>query len=251
MRFGEREGDQPSSRPDFSQLVREPSRSPESSLLVRLVPPHRVGKFEVALASRRLRGSSPSLFRRLPVGAVPSKTRKPPRPLRRSVVASLFGTRAAPPAAAVPHFRPEQETRAFDSEPDPRSRAAPTCEPHARSFCTEPSRASLLPQAQAEPVPASTAEPPSLGLKHCNLDLGTSLLGKHTCLAVRTRQVNLQGRQRSRSWPAGGATCCAGVDPNTPVTQADLVAMEQRYQDMLQAALAPFLAAQQNQAAPI
>ncbi|KAA0054800.1 reverse transcriptase [Cucumis melo var. makuwa] len=39
------------------------------------------------------------------------------------------------------------------------------------------------------------------------------------------------------------------VDPNAPVTQADLAAMEQRYQDMLQATLAPFLAAQQNQAA--
>ncbi|KAA0036939.1 histone H2B.3-like [Cucumis melo var. makuwa] len=41
------------------------------------------------------------------------------------------------------------------------------------------------------------------------------------------------------------------VDPNAPVTQADLAAMEQHYQDMLQAALAPFLAAQQNQAALI
>ncbi|KAA0054634.1 pol protein [Cucumis melo var. makuwa] len=41
------------------------------------------------------------------------------------------------------------------------------------------------------------------------------------------------------------------VDPNAPVTQADLAAMEQRYQDMLQAALVPFLAAQQNQAAPV
>ncbi|KAA0061126.1 gag protease polyprotein [Cucumis melo var. makuwa] len=41
------------------------------------------------------------------------------------------------------------------------------------------------------------------------------------------------------------------VDPNAPITQADLAAMEQRYQDMLQAALAPFLAAQQNQATPV
>ncbi|TYK27235.1 gag protease polyprotein [Cucumis melo var. makuwa] len=41
------------------------------------------------------------------------------------------------------------------------------------------------------------------------------------------------------------------ANPDAPVTQADLAAMEQRYQDMLQAALAPFLAAQQNQAAPI
>ncbi|TYK07688.1 ty3-gypsy retrotransposon protein [Cucumis melo var. makuwa] len=41
------------------------------------------------------------------------------------------------------------------------------------------------------------------------------------------------------------------VGPNAPVTQADLAAMEQHYQDMLQAALAPFLAAQQNQAVPV
>ncbi|KAA0061223.1 uncharacterized protein E5676_scaffold157G00530 [Cucumis melo var. makuwa] len=41
------------------------------------------------------------------------------------------------------------------------------------------------------------------------------------------------------------------VDLNAPVTQADLAVMEQRYQDMLQATLAPFLAAQQNQAAPV
>ncbi|KAA0048134.1 ty3-gypsy retrotransposon protein [Cucumis melo var. makuwa] len=66
-------------------------------------------------------------------------------------------------------------------------------------------------------------------------------------MAIRSF-VSRQGRQRSRSWPAGGATCCAAVDPNAPVTQADLAAMEQRYQDMLQAALAPFLATQQNQA---
>ncbi|KAA0053354.1 gag protease polyprotein [Cucumis melo var. makuwa] len=39
--------------------------------------------------------------------------------------------------------------------------------------------------------------------------------------------------------------------PNAPVTQADLAAMEQRYPDMLQAALVPFLATQQNQAAPV
>ncbi|KAA0036138.1 LINE-1 retrotransposable element ORF2 protein [Cucumis melo var. makuwa] len=52
------------------------------------------------------------------------------------------------------------------------------------------------------------------------------------------------GRGQPEEQPAVPA-----VDPNAPVTQADLAAMEQRYQDMLQAALAPFLAAQQNQAA--
>ncbi|KAA0056438.1 gag protease polyprotein [Cucumis melo var. makuwa] len=54
------------------------------------------------------------------------------------------------------------------------------------------------------------------------------------------------GRCQPEEQPAAPA-----VDPNALVTQADLAAMEQRYQDMLQAALAPFLAAQQNQAAPI
>ncbi|KAA0067940.1 pol protein [Cucumis melo var. makuwa] len=54
------------------------------------------------------------------------------------------------------------------------------------------------------------------------------------------------GRGQPEEQPAVPA-----VDPNAPVTQADLAAMEQRYLDMLQAALAPFLAAQQNQAAPV
>ncbi|KAA0067484.1 ty3-gypsy retrotransposon protein [Cucumis melo var. makuwa] len=57
------------------------------------------------------------------------------------------------------------------------------------------------------------------------------------------------GRGASRGQPEAPPVAPA-VDPNAPVTQADLAAMEQRYQDMLQAALAPFLAAQQNQAAP-
>ncbi|XP_050937503.1 uncharacterized protein LOC127148222 isoform X1 [Cucumis melo] len=57
------------------------------------------------------------------------------------------------------------------------------------------------------------------------------------------------GRGAGRGQPEAPPVAPA-VDPNAPVTQADLAAMEQRYQDMLQAALAPFLAAQQNQAAP-
>ncbi|KAA0037374.1 gag protease polyprotein [Cucumis melo var. makuwa] len=59
-----------------------------------------------------------------------------------------------------------------------------------------------------------------------------------------------EGRGAGRGQPEEQPAVSA-VDPNAPVTQADLVAMEQRYQDMLQAALAPFLAAQQNQAAPV
>ncbi|KAA0036154.1 uncharacterized protein E6C27_scaffold69G00100 [Cucumis melo var. makuwa] len=58
------------------------------------------------------------------------------------------------------------------------------------------------------------------------------------------------GRGAGRGQPEEQSVVPA-VDPNAPVTQADLALMEQRYQDMLQAALAPFLAAQQNQAAPV
>ncbi|KAA0046953.1 gag protease polyprotein [Cucumis melo var. makuwa] len=54
------------------------------------------------------------------------------------------------------------------------------------------------------------------------------------------------GRGQPKEQPA-----VPGTDPDAPVTQADLATMEQRYQDMLQAALAPFLAAQQNQAASV
>ncbi|KAA0032072.1 uncharacterized protein E6C27_scaffold223G00390 [Cucumis melo var. makuwa] len=58
------------------------------------------------------------------------------------------------------------------------------------------------------------------------------------------------GRGAGRSQPEEQPAVLA-VDPNAPITKADLAAMEQRYQDMLQSALAPFLAAQQNQAAPV
>ncbi|KAA0062713.1 ty3-gypsy retrotransposon protein [Cucumis melo var. makuwa] len=54
------------------------------------------------------------------------------------------------------------------------------------------------------------------------------------------------GRTKPEEQPAVQA-----ANPNASITQADLVVMEQRYQDMLQAALAPFLAAQQIQAALI
>ncbi|TYK07997.1 pol protein [Cucumis melo var. makuwa] len=54
------------------------------------------------------------------------------------------------------------------------------------------------------------------------------------------------GRTQSEEQPVVQA-----ANPNSPVTQVDLAAMEQRYQDMLQAALAPFLATQQTQAAPV
>ncbi|KAA0045651.1 gag-protease polyprotein [Cucumis melo var. makuwa] len=58
------------------------------------------------------------------------------------------------------------------------------------------------------------------------------------------------GRGDGRSQPEEQLAVLA-ANPNAPVTQVDLAAMEQRYQDMLQAALAPFLAAQQTQFAPV
>ncbi|TYK29226.1 gag protease polyprotein [Cucumis melo var. makuwa] len=64
------------------------------------------------------------------------------------------------------------------------------------------------------------------------------------------REGGREDRGAGRGQPEEQPTVLA-VDPNAPVTQADLAAIEQRYQDMLQAALAPFLAAQQNQAAPV
>ncbi|KAA0033051.1 hypothetical protein E5676_scaffold121G00720 [Cucumis melo var. makuwa] len=88
---------------------------------------------------------------------------------------------------------------------------------------------------KAEPIPALSAEPPSpfeppsfwsfphlslgrldqLELEHgisrlkgnyCNLDLGTSLLGKHTFLAVRTRRANLQPIRVVPAWVSFGIT---------------------------------------------
>ncbi|KAA0035150.1 gag protease polyprotein [Cucumis melo var. makuwa] len=64
------------------------------------------------------------------------------------------------------------------------------------------------------------------------------------------REGGKEGRGAGRGQPEKQPAVPA-VDPNAPVTQADLAAIEQRYQDMLQATLAPFLAAQQNQAAPV
>ncbi|TYK29799.1 histone H2B.3-like [Cucumis melo var. makuwa] len=52
------------------------------------------------------------------------------------------------------------------------------------------------------------------------------------------------GRTQPEEQPAVQA-----ANPNALDTQANLAAIEQRYQDMLQAALAPFLVAQQTQAA--
>ncbi|TYK19423.1 gag protease polyprotein [Cucumis melo var. makuwa] len=59
-----------------------------------------------------------------------------------------------------------------------------------------------------------------------------------------------RGRGAGRTQPEKQPAVQA-ANPTAPVTQADLVAMEQCYQDMLQDALAPFLTAKQTQAAPV
>ncbi|KAA0050012.1 gag protease polyprotein [Cucumis melo var. makuwa] len=323
---------------DFSQLVRKLSRNPEPNFLVRPALPHRVGKFEAVLSSCRLCRSSPRLFRRLPADAAPSKIRKLPRlasrnPRRTARVRKTSPSGRAPP---LPPPEPKDATRVrksavarscptrFPAATRPASARASACSElvHLPALCpcvvpkpqAEPARAQLSLRSTVcttfEPIPAF--EPSRfLLLQPSRPASPTSLLGKHTCLAVRTHRVNLQvlsrdtedqifvptgahvARVRERagdwipveaqvgakaSWRAtrrrilprrgarrggdkGGKGAGRGqpeeqpavlaVDPNVPVTQADLAAMEQRYQDMLQAALAPFLAAQQSQAAPV
>ncbi|KAA0045125.1 hypothetical protein E6C27_scaffold30G001240 [Cucumis melo var. makuwa] len=53
------------------------------------------------------------------------------------------------------------------------------------------------------------------GLKRCNLDLGTSLLGKHTFLAVRTRRANLQPIRVVPAWVSFGITTYLGLRSST------------------------------------
>ncbi|KAA0042931.1 hypothetical protein E5676_scaffold108G001570 [Cucumis melo var. makuwa] len=97
----------------------------------------------------------------------------PPQACCRILAPSLdshhpFATRAAPSAAVNPCFRPKQETRAFDPEPDPRSRSAPSSRARVHQQA-EPRLPSVASQAacahnlhRAEPVPFFLAEPPSL-----------------------------------------------------------------------------------------
>ncbi|KAA0059073.1 uncharacterized protein E6C27_scaffold1186G00160 [Cucumis melo var. makuwa] len=59
------------------------------------------------------------------------------------------------------------------------------------------------------------------------------------------RRGGRRGREAGRTQPEEQHAVQA-ANPNAPDTQADLAAIEQRYQDMLQAALDPFLVAQQT-----
>ncbi|KAA0045075.1 CACTA en-spm transposon protein [Cucumis melo var. makuwa] len=106
----------------------------------------------------------------------------------------------APPAVeAEPTFRPTPSPKLTPARPlrvVSRARARPshatsrTClhhEPRLSAPQAEP-----IPNLQAESVPAPPAEPPSLFGSFHPIFVRTSLLGKHTCLAVRTRRVNLQ-----------------------------------------------------------
>ncbi|TYK09566.1 ty3-gypsy retrotransposon protein [Cucumis melo var. makuwa] len=262
--------------------------------------PSRPAADPFAAACRRVKLRSPCRRAAVTVGRQPhASSRRKPKPAFRSSPepeaepASTYRSARARLARAVSRAYVRREPRLSVS------RAAPPfgCKPEPSQFLT--------------PLDDLTMSVGFLqyGLKHYNLDLGTSLLGKHTYLAVRTRRVNLQVLpwdtedqifvptgahvarvwERARDWveadveakaswrairsnrgrmpPRRGARRGGGrggrgagrgqpeeqsavpaVDPNAPVTQADLAAMEQRYQNMLQAALAPFLAAQQNQA---
>ncbi|KAA0054087.1 pol protein [Cucumis melo var. makuwa] len=109
---------------------------------------------------------------------------------------------ADPRPLARPHTAPRPRTLAPSHKSSSRA-PIPRCEPRLSAPRAAPicavSRADPQPSSRAGSCSSSRAVKPSwlfstqfLGLKHCNLDLVTSLLGKHTCLVVRTRQVNLQ-----------------------------------------------------------
>ena len=59
------------------------------------------------------------------------------------------------------------------------------------------------------------------------------------------RKGGRRGKGAGRTQPEEQPTVKM-ANPTAPVTQADLATMEQRYQDMLRDALAPFHAAQQT-----
>ncbi|TYK23830.1 hypothetical protein E5676_scaffold162G00340 [Cucumis melo var. makuwa] len=128
------------SPPDFSQFVKAPNHNPEPV-------PHPPSRRHI---------SAPSLDLHYP-----------------------FATRAAPSAVVDPRFRPEQETRAFDPEPDPRSRFAPSSQ----------ARVQAAPRA-----PASRVAPPFYHKSSRTHTAPASNLAawKAHFLADRTRRANLQ-----------------------------------------------------------
>ncbi|KAA0059509.1 pol protein [Cucumis melo var. makuwa] len=96
------------------------------------------------------------------------------------------------------------------------------------------------------------------------LTYNVSLCFIFTSMAIRsfvTRQEKMPPRRCARRGSGRGGRGAGRIqpkeqpavqaaNPTAPVTQVDLAAMEQRYQDMLQAALAPFHAVQQALTAP-
>ncbi|KAA0063829.1 ty3-gypsy retrotransposon protein [Cucumis melo var. makuwa] len=142
-----------------------------------------------------------------------------------------------------------------------RMHAAPAPEPSRDCAQVEPR---LRPSRAAKPIPAFPVEPPSpleppsfpvlgkrflLGLIEHILhvkDSSSKSLGRMPPRRGARQGGGRGGRGAGRGQPEEQPAVSV-VDPNAPVIQEDLAVMEQRYQDMLQAALAPFLAAQQNQ----
>ncbi|KAA0061225.1 histone H2B.3-like [Cucumis melo var. makuwa] len=70
-------------------------------------------------------------------------------------------------------------------------------------------------------------------------------------LLVKLQEKMPPRRGARREGGRGGRGARHTQPEEQSVTQADLTAMEQRYQNMLQTALAPFLVAQQTQVAPV
>ncbi|TYK29015.1 hypothetical protein E5676_scaffold120G001260 [Cucumis melo var. makuwa] len=200
---------------DFSQLVRKLSRNPEPNFLVRPALPHRVGKFEAALSSCRLCGSSPRLFRRLPADAAPSKIRKLPRlasrnPRRTARVRKTSPSGRAPP---LPPPEPKDATRVRKSAV---ARSCPTRFPAA----TRPASARASACSELVHLPALCPNVVdqltwSVGF----LQQGQALqsrswdlrrLGKRV-VTVRTRRAILQPIRVVPAWVSFGITTYLGL----------------------------------------
>uniref|UniRef100_A0A9I9E7U0 Uncharacterized protein n=1 Tax=Cucumis melo TaxID=3656 RepID=A0A9I9E7U0_CUCME len=125
-------------------------------------------------------------------------------------------TCAAPAPEAEPTFRPtpepetdpcrspEPETAPGPRTPAPSRKSSPRAPSHVTSrACLHHEQRLFAPRA--EPIPNLQAEPGRLG------PIRTSLLGKHTCLAVRNRRVNLQPIRVVPAWVSFGITTYLGL----------------------------------------
>ncbi|TYK04896.1 hypothetical protein E5676_scaffold143G00970 [Cucumis melo var. makuwa] len=149
-------------------------------------------------------------------------------PIRTETPRLRPGTRPAQPLCAV---KPRPSVKPRRVHPQAKPRLPSAASRAARTQHLHPSRAAPAPKPSRsllfQPSHQAFLEPPSslgrlnqtelergisrLKGNYCNLDLGTSLLGKHTCLAVRTRQANLQPIRVVSAWVSFGITTYLGL----------------------------------------